>query len=108
MTNGHRLGWPVGAWERVTLTAQHRPITRCLRALIAVTVVSVATCFLGVGTARATTVLSQNWESGLGGWTAADTSATLDDNNPTWQVVNPQNLVMDEGINPPLVTLPDP
>ena len=83
-------------------------IRRC--ALVAAAALSLlAVCLIGAASARASTVLSENWESGLDGWSAADTSSTVDAADPTWQVLtNPQNIsVANPGINPTLVTLPD-
>src|SRR5438552_1067914 len=70
-----------------------------------------AMCAFQVASASASTVFSESWESGtLDGWSAQDTSSTVDPNNPVWQILNnPQNIsVANPGINPNLVTLPDP
>jgi hypothetical protein len=69
-----------------------------------------ATCAFQVASASASTVLSENWETGtLHGWSVQDTSGTVDPNNPSWQILNnPQTIsVTNPGINPNLVTLPD-
>lgn len=67
-----------------------------LAALLAAALLLIATA----GSARAAeTVLSQNWETGLGSWTASG----------FWHVqTNPQEIsVLSPEINPDLVTLPD-
>lgn len=50
-----------------------------------------------------TSILSADWESGLGGWTAASTSGTS-----AWHVVtDPQDVMVASDLNPTSVTLPD-
>src|SRR5690348_10609000 len=76
---------------------------------VAVVLALLAVCLIGAASARASTVWSESWETGLDAWSAADTSGTVDPADPIWQVLtSPQNVsVANPGINPTLVTLPD-
>jgi len=85
--------------------------TQLLRHGVVLLAVLLASCIFGSASALASTVFGpENWTSGTpDGWTAADTSATQDPSDPTWQILNnPQSVsVANPGINPNLVTLPD-
>ncbi len=66
--------------------------------LIGVFIAAMAFALVGASSAGAATVLSQDFESGLGGWTTTG----------LWHVQNnPQTISVNPAINPTLVTLPD-
>ena len=75
--------------------------TRAAPAAVAALLAIAAACLLlllGAAGARAATVVSQDFEGGLGGWTASG----------QWHVqTDPQQFSVIPAINPTLVTLPD-
>ncbi|GAC1434848.1 MAG: hypothetical protein NVSMB51_03050 [Solirubrobacteraceae bacterium] len=75
----------------------------CRRIGLSALLLSVAALGSMAQSASATTVLSQNWEAGLGTWTVQ-----TDSGNVAWHVeTHPETHAVVPGINPTLVTLPD-